>query len=129
MNAPMENRGLNNITKNKVFRIVLIVVLVLLIIANGIQGYFMAKKAKAYRVLEAIVENKSNCPAIPVQVEAPAESAPTTTAPTTKRKSSTPSTNTSTDVSPSTTPSTDTSTSPDTSTPEVVIPPPPPPSN
>ena len=124
MDAFRENLTLNYFLKHKVVTIILIVIFILSIVANGVQGYFMYKKTKAYRVLEAVVENKSNCEVIPAAVETPAEPAPTTNTPT-KRKSSTPSTDegTDSDTSPIINPS------PDTSTPEVVIPPPPPPSD
>lgn len=101
MNAPMENRGLNRFAKNKILVIVLIAIFALSVIANGVQGYFMWKKIKAYRNLEEIIKNKSNCDKCPV-----AEPTPTPTpAPTTKSKSS------------------------GSSGQETVIPPPPPPSD
>jgi flagellar basal body-associated protein FliL len=127
MNTPMENRTFQSDKKKKILKIAIIVVLAFAIIANGIQGYLMYKKTKAYRVLDSIIQNKSNCDKCPepAQAETPVTTEPTTTTPTTttpksksKPKSSTPSTDTSSGSS-----------SGSGTIPETVIPPPPPPSD
>jgi flagellar basal body-associated protein FliL len=128
MNMPMESRTINGDTKKKVLKIVIIAVFALAIIANGVQGYFLYKKTKACRVLDSIIQNKSNCDKCPepAQVETPATTTePTTTTPTTttpksksKPKSSTPSSDSGSGSS-----------SGSGTTPEPVIPPPPPPSD
>lgn len=120
MNTSGENRALDGLTKNKVLKVILIVVFVLAVFANGVQGYFLWKYVKAYRNLEAIINSKSNCDKCPAQIEATPEPEPTPTPTTTTTKSR------STDS--------DTSSQPDTSedtvaTPEPVIPPPPPPAD
>jgi len=116
MNTSVENRTLNSVTKNKALKIILIVVFALAIIGNGVQGYFIWKKVKAYHSLEAIIKNKSNCDECPAQVESPTESTPTPTTPTPRSKSSGSDSDSDTSQDP-------------VATPEPVIPPPPPPAD
>ena len=126
MNTSMENRTLNGITKNKVLKIILIAVFALSIIANGVQGYFIYKKIKAYRAQEAIIKNKSNCekcPA-PAKVETPTTTGSTTPSSTRRRNSSS-----SEESTPEATETPSSSPPADTPAPEPVIPPPPAPSD
>lgn len=114
MNTSVENRALNSVTKNKVLKIILILVFTLVIITNGVQGYFIWKQVKAYHILEGIINSKSNCDKCSVQVESPTEPTPTPTTTTSKSRSS----GSGSDASQDTV-----------ATPESVIPPPPPPAD
>lgn len=108
---------INNLGHKRVVKIILLILFILSLIANGVQGYYFHKKSQAYRELKAIVDSKSNCEKVVAPVETPPETAPTTTTPTRYRG-----TTNSSDSS-------DSSDSSSTDTQETVIPPPPPPAD
>lgn len=102
---------------SKIIKIVLLILFIFSIIANGIQGYFILKQAKAYRDLKAIINSKSNCEKCPEQIESTPEPTPTPTT-TTKSRGSGSGSDSDSNVSEDTI-----------ATPEPVIPPPPPPAD
>ncbi len=60
MNTLSGDHVLGNIRHSKVSKILLILIIIS-IIANGVQGYFIWKQIKDYKGLEEIINNKSNC--------------------------------------------------------------------
>lgn len=64
---------------SRVIKVVVLILLVVSIIANGIQGYFLWQQIKTSRGLEAIINAKSNCDKCPEQVEATPEPTPEAT--------------------------------------------------
>lgn len=119
MNTSASGRILGNIRQGQIIRIVLLIFIIASIIANGVQGYFIWRQAKAYRELSAVINSKSNCDKCPEQVQTTPEPTPTPTATATKSRGSAPESNASQDAG-----TTDT-----VATPEAVIPPPPPPAD
>lgn len=122
MNTHIENQFLDNLIHSRTIKIIILILFVLLIlsiIANGVQGYYLYKKAKGYRELKSIIDTKSNCEKCPAMVETPAETTPTTTTPKYRSRGTTDTTESS--DTPASSGSTDTQ--------ETVIPPPPPPSD
>lgn len=120
MNTPTSDHFLSNISRNKVAKIGLLILIIVLIVANAVQGYFLWKQVKAYRGLEAIINSKSNCDKCPEQIQSTPEPTPTPTPTTTTTKSR----GSGSDSAPEDTVPEDT-----VATPETVIEPPRPPSD
>ena len=79
MNTSTNGNVLSNISRSKVAKIVLLILFILSIIANGVQGYFLWQQTKINRGLQPIINAKSNCDKCPEQVEATPEPTPETT--------------------------------------------------
>jgi hypothetical protein len=122
MNTPTDRHFLENISHSRATKVILLIIFILAILGNGFQGFFLYKKAKAYREIKAVVDSKSNCEKCSTTT-APAETdaTPTTTTPSSRSRS--------TGGSTSSDESSGTSESSGSSSQETVIPPPPPPSN
>lgn len=117
--AGFQDKELNIKKRKKIFSIILLIVFIVSMLANGVLGYYLNRKVKAYKSQQSIIDNKINCPALAeAPVLTPAEETPvaetpasvTTTPTTTKKKTTTTTTPTPAPVQE-----------------EVLLPPPPPP--
>lgn len=114
------NKTVSYFMTQETFKTIVIIIFVLSLVFNGIQGYYYYKKVKINKDLQGIIDTKSNCEVAPPAVETPEETPATTPA---RRYN----TNTTSDEEESSDSGASDSSSGDSQ--ETVVPPPPPPSD